>query len=742
MFTRSLSSLALLLFVTSCGTPVPLNTSADRAEVGPEDSEVTKPMLPAHALPGERFSAGKADQYSDFKHNNSWAYGITSAPKTPMRAVAQWDSHQTMLLSWTGSFPETYAGILDGARGKIDIHVVHDGSASKQQFKSRMAEYGASTSGLTYIDLALDSIWIRDFGPLSVRTASGAVSFVDPRYYHGRVYDDAVPTQIATRWGINAYRQPLNWEGGTYIADGLGNCFYTTGVYQHSGLSQSTIHKVQRDYLGCETNIVTYPLQDEGTTHSDMFSKMVAPGHMLIGRYDSWQDSGNAQVLNTNAQIVQSAVLNDGSSPKVTRIPMPNNSGRQVWRTYANSLFVNGVNLVPVYSDETSKQAEAMAVWKSVMPGWDHVAVDSTGLIQWSGAVHCITMTVPSGSLTRAEAEPQSLCGGDYACNPSNTYAGSCELGFAGCCDGGNLRRCTATGVESVSCGGQGCGWSTATRAYACGGNGAGPASAPMTCGASSSNSTNTTPRPSNPATTPPAATDGCAGVTYAGCCAGGSLKYCQSGQLKSVACGGCGWASSGNNGSGWYDCGGHGADPSGENPLECPSGDTPAPTTTPAPTSTAPGCGDETFGGRCEGSTLVWCEAETVKSYDCTTMGDFECSAAADDPSSFDCHAKNNACVPACDGKTCGMDGCGGVCGLCPGGQVCVGGACQVSDACGGLSYEGCCAGSVLRWCENHELKQLNCQSSGCGWNTGAGFYDCKHSGAGPAEFPLMCGG
>lgn len=36
--------------------------------------------------------------------------------------------------------------------------------------------------------------------------------------------------------------------------------------------------------------------------------------------------------------------------------------------------------------------------------------------------------------------------------------------------------------------------------------------------------------------------------------------------------------------------------------------------------------------------------------------------------------------CVPSCNGRVCGDDGCGGVCGTCGAGTTCVGGACQAS--------------------------------------------------------------
>ena len=51
--------------------------------------------------------------------------------------------------------------------------------------------------------------------------------------------------------------------------------------------------------------------------------------------------------------------------------------------------------------------------------------------------------------------------------------------------------------------------------------------------------------------------------------------------------------------------------------------------------------------------------------------------------------------CVPACDGKACGADGCGGACGACGGGEACKLGQCVATDcADGDLSdCNGACA-------------------------------------------------
>ncbi|MBQ9394757.1 MAG: hypothetical protein IJU23_04470, partial [Proteobacteria bacterium] len=85
--------------------------------------------------------------------------------------------------------------------------------------------------------------------------------------------------------------------------------------------------------------------------------------------------------------------------------------------------------------------------------------------------------------------------------------------------------------------------------------------------------------------------------------------------------------------------------------------------------------------------------------------------------------------CVPNCDGKSCGEDGCGGSCGQCRSNEVCTDNACVCvpnceekscgDDGCGG-SCGQCsecsddeapiCAGSRVKSCKNGEYVYTSC--------------------------------
>ena len=91
--------------------------------------------------------------------------------------------------------------------------------------------------------------------------------------------------------------------------------------------------------------------------------------------------------------------------------------------------------------------------------------------------------------------------------------------------------------------------------------------------------------------------------------------------------------------------------------------------------------------------------------------------------------------CIPACAGKECGPDGCGGLCGMCLVGQACVDGKCECIPACAGKECgpDGCggscgaCSGGKA--CDAQGLCQGGCVPSctfqqcgpdGCGGTCG----------------------
>ncbi len=65
--------------------------------------------------------------------------------------------------------------------------------------------------------------------------------------------------------------------------------------------------------------------------------------------------------------------------------------------------------------------------------------------------------------------------------------------------------------------------------------------------------------------------------------------------------------------------------------------------------------------------------------------------------------------------------------------GTPCAGGGEPLQQGCGNFSWEGCCEGDDLYWCESDWVCHMDCtelESQYCGWDSEQGFYNCGTDG------------
>ena len=657
-WTRTLLVFTSVLFGLACGrTPVEPQGLHAPAEGLVDFTKV----LPAHQLDWERRLPGKSDAVDDFKQAHPGWYQETVPPAVDgLRAMTEWEPMEGTLLAVTPGLLgdtevlQTFVAIAQGASSVGKVWFLVDGSAAEQGFVTALVNAGipAADIGLGRniepIPMALDAYWTIDFGPFPLIDASGSVAFLDWRYYWSRYLDDAVPTKLGELWGATTYRMPVNFEGGNFQADGAGTCYTTERGVQYSGVSLNELQTLYRDYVGCETLVVLKDIHDDGTGHIDMFFKLFAEDQAILGSFTASQDSISKADMDDNAAILAGTPLPGGGTMTVWRMPHPNHYDATP-RTYLNSTLVNGVNLWPDYSIDKSIEAEAAAVWQQAMPDWQHVPVLSDQISRYSGAVHCVTRTIPA--LPRTPWVPDGSC---------NQASGTCD-GPTGAFHGACTSDADCVGPEWLC-----------VQTGDC----------------------------------PGVIEDPCGGLTYEGCCDGELTRWCEDGELREANCGDttegvhCGWVASED----FYWCGTvGGADPSGAHPMLCPGACQPS----------------------CDG---VSCGQDDGCGSPCGCTGLDECANGLCLP-----------CAPACAGKTCGPDGCGGSCGECVGalGFCAEDGAC-VEHPCGDFTWEGCCDGSVVRWCESDEIKSAECLTHAtgpaCAWSVAEGYYGC---GATPTEDP-----
>ncbi|MDF1661459.1 MAG: agmatine deiminase family protein, partial [Planctomycetota bacterium] len=183
--------------------------------------------------------------------------------------------------------------------------------------------------------------------------------------------------------GWDYVKMNLSFEGGNFATDGKGIAMVSTGVQRfNNDLSRNEIAD-EFEKLGCDRVVYTQPLIDEGTTHIDMYARVMDDNNALVSRYPS--SHRQYRVTNDAARSFESLGF------KVTRVDASPNYDE--FATYSNSVLANGVALVPVYG--TSNDSKALSAYTKL--GFKAVGIDSKLIIKYSGATHCLSMQIPAG---------------------------------------------------------------------------------------------------------------------------------------------------------------------------------------------------------------------------------------------------------------------------------------------------------------------------------------------------------
>ena len=319
-------------------------------------------------------------------------YAFTAAPGDVAGLAGEHEPVEALVLAFADdafALLPRFVELVEGGQREARVIVLHHSEAAREALADALARAQVELLDVSFEQVPLDSSWIRDYGPVFARTRGGGRRILDARYFEARLGDDAVPTALGALWGLPVSRPPLVTEGGNLLADGAGRCVLTEQIFAHNAAWDiGELEALHEAYYGCQSLAVLPPLAGEDTGHVDMFVALPGPGQALVGQYARTDDEENAQRLD---EAVERLV---GAGFHVGRVPMPTNQDGR-FRTYLNAAVVNGTVFVPVYADDRRYEARALALIGAAYPGRRVEPLDATELIQWSGALHCLSVTLP-----------------------------------------------------------------------------------------------------------------------------------------------------------------------------------------------------------------------------------------------------------------------------------------------------------------------------------------------------------
>lgn len=323
-------------------------------------------------------------------------------PPAPVRTMAEWEEIQAIAISWTQQYAEILVEIVRHSAPECTVIIIASNAGS---VSSQLQSAGVPLDNVEIVTAPYNSVWIRDYGPWSVyHNDVDSLMIVDWIYNRPwRPQDDLIPTVLANHFSLPIYEAtvaPYDWihTGGNNLRDGMGTNFSSELVLEENpGKTEAEIDAIAQAYLGASRYIKFPNLPYDLIHHIDMHMRFIDEETVIIGEYPEGVADG-PQIEENIEYLVNEVPTAFGNPYRVIRIPMPpDGQGRYPdnngdYRTYTNSIFVNGAILVPTY--EERYDTTALRIYREALPGYNVVGIDCNDIIPAFGAIHCITKLI------------------------------------------------------------------------------------------------------------------------------------------------------------------------------------------------------------------------------------------------------------------------------------------------------------------------------------------------------------
>lgn len=377
-FRRGIGVFSLLGFVLIFALLVDGQVSGD------EEDELNPPALAKQPKPRDAFAR--------------------SLP-VPIRIPGEYGRLSAVLLSaneLVHFHRELFAELVGRIGERVPVIAVVAGPEQVLNGREALEEAGVPRERVHFLMHTLDSLWMRDYGPVFIRRSDGSGAIVDPFYaardeVGDRRLDDRFPLLLANALELPCSYVPVSLEGGNLVHNGYGigiSSYKLVDRNRFRNFGNEEFPIVVSSYFSLKSLSLVPSLPGESTGHVDMFMTFTGPRSVVVAEGLPGEDPAVVAVL--DRAIEQLSELDvDGAPLNIHRIPLPSRKG-DLWRSYTNVFYVNGLLLVPSYSDVPAEvQERVFQTYRSVMPQWEIVPVNADGLIATGGFLHCMTLGIP-----------------------------------------------------------------------------------------------------------------------------------------------------------------------------------------------------------------------------------------------------------------------------------------------------------------------------------------------------------
>lgn len=263
-------------------------------------------------------------------------------------------------------------------------------------------------SEVELLECPLDDLWMRDTGPVFVRTESSlqAIDFNFNGWGDKQGYDrDArVAGFVAQAAGVPSMVSSLTLEGGGIEVDGHGTAIITESCVlnrnRNPGVSKQACERELKALLGLEKIIWLPGIKGKDITdaHTDFYARFTSPG-TVVAAYDPDPYSFDHAVTRKHLDILERATDAQGNKLDVVVLESPVDiredfASDDFAAGYINFYVCNGAVIAPEFGDVRADR-KARQTLAQLFPNRDVIQLNIDALAAGGGGIHCTTQQEP-----------------------------------------------------------------------------------------------------------------------------------------------------------------------------------------------------------------------------------------------------------------------------------------------------------------------------------------------------------
>jgi agmatine deiminase len=339
----------------------------------------------------------------------------------------EWAPHAATWLSWPHN-QDTWPGCFDAVEPAmarvvqalaetelVRVNVLDEAHAAHVR---RILRRSAPADRVVVHRCATNDAWVRDHGAIFVERRADvdplmALDF-DYNAWGGKYppygLDRAVARYMAEALGVPCFTPGIVLEGGSIDVNGAGALLTTEQCLlnpnRNPTLSRTDLEATLQRTLGVGQIIwLGEGIEGDDTDgHVDDLCRFVS-AQRVVTVVEKRRDERNYRPLLENRRRLEEVRLAGGGRLDVQELPMPDpvyHRGQRLPASYANFYVANHVVLLPSFGCRQDREAQALL--GDCFPERRIVPVDCRALVAGLGAVHCLTLQVPAGTPSVAEA--------------------------------------------------------------------------------------------------------------------------------------------------------------------------------------------------------------------------------------------------------------------------------------------------------------------------------------------------